>query len=144
MKSDILNNKKRLLREWESMGLFDGLIGNASEVNIEKLKEDLKEILIPSENIEHAYKVIRDMFVFTNKRLLLIDKQGMTGKKVEYHSIPYKSILHFSIETAGTFDLEAELKIWVSGSQLPIQKNFNKTTNIYSLQKVLAEHVLQQ
>ncbi|HWK23654.1 MAG TPA: PH domain-containing protein [Ureibacillus sp.] len=123
------------------MGLFDGLMGNASELNIDKLKEELKEVLIPSENIEHAYKVIRDMFIFTDKRLILIDKQGMTGKKTEYHSIPYKSILHFSVETAGTFDLEAELKIWVSGSQLPIQKNFNKTTNIYDVQRVLAENI---
>lgn len=125
------------------MGLFDGLIGNATEVNLDKLKEELKEVLIPSEKIEHAYKVIRDMFIFTDKRLILIDKQGMTGKKTEYHSIPYKNILHFSIETAGTFDLEAELKIWVSGSQLPIQKNFNKTTNIYNVQRVLAENVMK-
>ncbi|NLY78572.1 MAG: PH domain-containing protein, partial [Lysinibacillus sp.] len=74
------------------MGLFDGLMGNASEVDVGKVSEELKEILIPSEKVEHAYKVIRDMFVFTNKRLILVDKQGMTGKKVEYHSIPYHSI----------------------------------------------------
>ncbi|HWK22344.1 MAG TPA: PH domain-containing protein [Ureibacillus sp.] len=125
------------------MGLFDGLMGNASELNIDKLKEELKEVLIPSEKIEHAYKVIRDMFIFTDRRLILIDKQGVTGKKTEYHSIPYKSILHFSVETAGTFDLEAELKIWVSGSQLPIQKNFNKSTNIYDVQRVLAANILK-
>ncbi len=50
----------------------------------------------------------------------------MTAKKIEYHSIPYKSITHFSIETAGNFDLDAELKIWISGTQLPIEKQFNK------------------
>ena len=125
------------------MGLFSGLMGNASEVNIGQLTEELKEVLIPSENIEHAYKVIIDMFVFTNKRLILIDKQGMTGKKTDYHSIPYKSILHFSVETAGTFDLDAELKIWISGNQLPIEKTFNKTSNIYDVQRVLAENVLK-
>ncbi|HAU35944.1 MAG TPA: cytoplasmic protein, partial [Lysinibacillus sp.] len=59
-----------------------------------------------------------------------------------YHSIPYKNIVHFSVETAGTFDLDAELKIWVSGSSLPIQKNFNKATNIYKVQSVLAQYVL--
>ncbi len=124
------------------MGLFDGLMGNASEVNLDKLQEDMKEILIPNETIQNAYKIIRDTFIFTNKRLILIDKQGVTGKKTEYHSIPYKNILHFSVETAGTFDLDAELKIWVSGSQVPIQKNFNKSTNIYKVQSVLAEYVL--
>lgn len=124
------------------MGLFDGLIGNASELNVNKLEEELKDLLIPNESIKNAYKVIRDTFIFTDKRLILIDKQGVTGKKTEYHSIPYKSILHFSVETAGTFDLDAELKIWVSGSNLPIQKNFNKSTNIYKVQSVLAEYVL--
>ena len=124
------------------MGLFDGIMGNASEVNLDKLQEEMKEILIPNEPIQNAYKIIRDTFIFTNKRLILIDKQGVTGKKTEYHSIPYKNILHFSVETAGTFDLDAELKIWVSGSQLPIQKNFNKSTNIYKVQSVLAEYVL--
>lgn len=124
------------------MGLFDGLIGNASEVSITKLQEELKELLISGETIENAYKVIRDTFIFTNKRLILIDKQGVTGKKTEYHSIPYKNIVHFSVETAGTFDLDAELKIWVSGSAVPIQKNFNKSTNIYQVQSVLAGYVL--
>ncbi|TKI70583.1 PH domain-containing protein [Lysinibacillus mangiferihumi] len=124
------------------MGLFDGIMGNASEVNLDKLQEEMKEILIPNETIQNAYKIIRDTFIFTNKRLILIDKQGVTGKKTEYHSIPYKNILHFSVETAGTFDLDAELKIWISGSQVPIQKNFNKSTNIYKVQSVLAEYVL--
>jgi len=124
------------------VGLFDGLIGNASEVNLEKLQEEVHDLLIPNETVKNAYRIIRDTFIFTNKRLILIDKQGVTGKKTEYHSIPYKNIVHFSVETAGTFDLDAELKIWVSGSSLPIQKNFNKATNIYKVQSVLAQYVL--
>jgi len=124
------------------MGILDGLMGNASEQSTDKLKEELKDVLIPSEKIEHAYKVIRDMFVFTDKRLILIDKQGMTGKKTEYHSIPYKSIVHFSVETMGTFDFDAELKIWVSGSQIPLQKKFNKTDSIINVQRVLAGYIV--
>jgi len=126
------------------MGLLDGLMGNATEVDLGKLQEELKDLLIPNETIKNAYKVIRDTFIFTNKRLILIDKQGVTGKKTEYHSIPYKNILHFSVETAGTFDLDAELKIWVSGTGLPLQKKFNKSTNIYKVQSVLAEYVLEK
>lgn len=124
------------------MGIMDGLMGNASQVNLGKLQEELKELLTSTETIKNAFKIIRDTFVFTDKRLILIDKQGVTGKKTEYHSIPYKSIVHFSVETAGTFDLDSELKIWISGSDLPIEKKFNKSTNIYEVQKVLAEHVL--
>ena len=125
------------------MGLLDGLMGNASEVELDKVEKELKDLLVPSEKVEHAYKLIRDLFVFTDKRLLLIDKQGMTGKKVEYHSIPYKSVVHFSVETAGTLDLDAELKIWISGSAVPIQKKFNKSLNIYKVQSVLAAYVLK-
>lgn len=125
------------------MGLFDGLMGNASEVSVAEAQHELGHILAKSESIEKAYRLIRDLFIFTNKRLILIDKQGLTGKKVEYHSIPYKSITHFSIETAGNFDLDAELKIFVSGSQMPIQKQFNKNLNIYEVQSVLAEYVMK-
>ncbi|MGG5252806.1 PH domain-containing protein [Neobacillus sp. SM06] len=125
------------------MGLFDGMIGNAAEINIEEVQRDFTKILASNERIEKAYKLIRDLFIFTNKRLILVDKQGLTGKKVEYHSIPYKNITHFSIETAGHFDLDAELKIWISGNALPLQKQFNKSLNIYELQSILAEYVLK-
>lgn len=125
------------------MGLLDGLLGNASEVNLPEVQREYSNILAENENIERAYRLIRDMFIFTNKRLILIDKQGVTGKKVEYHSIPYKSITHFSIETAGHFDLDAELKIWLSGKAEPIEKQFNKSLNIYALQSILATYVLK-
>lgn len=125
------------------MGLLDGLMGNASEVNLEQVQKEYGSVLAENENIEKAYRLIRDMFIFTNKRLILVDIQGMTGKKAEYHSIPYKSITHFSIETAGHFDLDAELKIWISGNSVPIEKKFNKSLNIYTLQSVLATYVLK-
>lgn len=124
------------------MGFLDGLMGNASEVNLEEVREEFSKILAPSERIEKAYRLIRDLFIFTDKRLILVDKQGLTGKKMEFHSLPYRSITHFSIETAGNFDLDAELKIWISGSGTPIQKQFNKSLNIYEVQSVLAEYVL--
>ena len=125
------------------MGILDGLMGNASELELDKVKEELKDLLTGSEKVEHAFKLIRDLIIFTDKRLLLVDKQGMTGKKMEYHSIPYKSVVHFSIETAGTFDMDAELKIWLSGNSVPLQKKFNKSLNIYKVQSVLAEYVLK-
>ena len=56
------------------------------------------------------------MFVFTDKRLIFVNRQGLTGSKVELQSIPYRSITRFTIETAGTFDLDAQLKIWLTGS----------------------------
>lgn len=125
------------------MGLLDGLMGNASKVDASKIQQEFAQILAPGEKVEHAYQLIRDYFVFTDKRFVLVDKQGMTGSKVEYHSIPYKSITHFSIETAGTFDLDAELKIWISSNPVPLQKTFNKRLSIYEVQSVLASYVLK-
>jgi hypothetical protein len=126
------------------MGLFSALLGNAGAVNQETLLKDYGKLLIEDEDIELGFKLIRDTFIFTNKRLILIEKQGITGSKVEYKSILYKSITRFSVETAGTFDLEAELKIWVSSEVNPsIVKQFNKSVNVYDVQSVLAHHVLK-
>jgi hypothetical protein len=125
------------------MGLLAGLMGNASTVDSAELQREYQHLLIEGEQIELGFKLIRDMFIFTNKRLILVEKQGLTGSKLEYKSVTYKSITRFSIETAGTFDLDAELKIWVSGEQLPsIQKQFTKAVNVYDVQKVLATHIL--
>lgn len=123
------------------MGLFNGLMGNASEYKIEDAQKEYGHLLSDKEVIDKAYKLVRDMFIFTNRRLILVDVQGVTGKKIEFKSIPYSKITSFSIETAGHLDLDAELKIWVSGLSQPIQKQFNKTLNIYEVQAELAEHV---
>ena len=126
------------------MGLFSALLGNAGAVNQETLVKDYGKLLITGEEIELGFKLIRDTFIFTNKRLILVDMQGLTGSKTEYKTITYKSITRFSIETAGTFDLEAELKIWISSEVQPsIVKQFNKSVNVYDVQKVLAHHVLK-
>lgn len=126
------------------MGLFSALIGNAGAVSPDELAKHYGRLLTENEEIELGFKLIRDTFIFTNKRLILVDVQGITGSKTEYKSISYKSISRFSIETAGTFDLEAELKIWISSEQMPsITKKFNKSVNVYDVQKVLAFHVLK-
>jgi len=125
------------------MGLLDGVLGNASEVDPGKVQDEFQQILAPGEKVEHAYVLIRDYFVFTDKRLVFVNKQGLTGKKVEYHSIPYRAITHFSIETGGSFDLDAELKIWISGQALPFTQEFNKRLSIYTVQAVLASYVLK-
>jgi len=72
-----------------------------------------------------------------------VDKQGLTGKKTDYHSIPYKSISTYSVETAGHFDLEAELCIYISSSTMPLKKTFNKSVNIYEVQAVLSQYILK-
>ena len=124
------------------MGLLDNLMGNASEVEPAQVQGELSELLLPDESVHRAYAVFRDLFVFTSRRLLLVDRQGMTGKKTQYLSVAYRAITHFSVETAGSFDADAELVIHVSGGAEPIRKDFGKKSNILDIQRVLAHYVL--
>lgn len=119
------------------MGLLDALMGNASEVDTGEVADELAPILGEAEQVVVAYKMVRDMFVFTNKRLMFIDKQGMTGKKVDYLSIPYKSITQFKVETAGHLDTDCELKIWISGQGSPLEVEL-KSSLAQDVQKSLA------
>ena len=116
------------------MGLLSTLLGHASDLTPEQTREDLDGILLPEEPVEVAFKVIRDLFVFTDRRLILVDKQGVTSRKVDYLVVPYRAITSYSIETAGTLDMDSELKIWTSGRADPIQKTLKRGANIRGIQ----------
>ena len=125
------------------MGIFNAILGNASEVNIENISKEFEPILIDGEVIEKAYKMIKDMFIFTNKRLILVEKQ-LVGTKVDYLSIPYSNIKKFSKESAGILDLDADLKIWLTNESNPIVKQFGKGgNNINEVYKILSQHILK-
>ena len=117
------------------------LFGNAHTVDPGQAQQEYARLLGQGERVQAAYVLIRDTILFTDRRLILVDKQGITGRKVEYHSIPYRSITHFAVETAGTFDLDAELKIWISGTPAPIEKTFTKGVDIYEVQAILTQFV---
>ncbi len=124
------------------MGILSAIIGNASQVDVDKIIKDYEAIFFEGESVECAFILMRDVYIFTTKRLILVDKQGFTGRKVEYLSVPYRAITRFSVETAGHFDLDAELKIWISSAAEPtLKRTFNKSANIYQIQKLLAQYV---
>lgn len=124
------------------MGLFNAILGNASEVTIEAVSKEFEPILVNGENIEKAFRLIKDMFVFTNKRLILVEK-SLVGSKADYLTIPYSSIIKFSKESAGMLDLDAELKIWIKDQEQPIKKQFGKGgNNINEVYKILGQHTL--
>lgn len=124
------------------MGIINTFFGNVSEMDTADLQKEFGRLLCDGEQMEKAYKLIRDKWVFTNKRLIILNAQGVTGKKREYLSIPYGSVERFSIETAGTFDMDADLKIWIKGSDTPLEQNFGKDNDIWEVHKVLAHYVL--
>jgi hypothetical protein len=124
------------------MGLLSGLLGHSSKTDITTLQQEFMPILVEGEELVAAYRVLRDMMVFTNKRLILIDKQGVTGSKTDYHTIPYSRIVRFSKESAGIMDLEAELKIWTVGEPQPIARTFTKNQNVNEAYQLLSRAVL--
>lgn len=125
------------------MGLISGLLGHSSKADISKLQEEFQPILVEGEELLAAYKVLRDMIVFTSKRLILVDKQGLTSSKTEYQSIPYGRVIRFSKESAGVMDLDAELKIWIVGGAQPITKTFGKKENVNEVYQLLSRAVLE-
>ena len=125
------------------MSLLNNLLGNATEVDIEELRKEFGEILIDGEEIEAAFRIFRDKWVFTNKRLIMLNVQGVTGSKREYRSIPYHSIDQFSVETGGTFDDDCEMKLWIKGMHEPLKKEFKRNIDVKALQRMLAKHILK-
>ena len=124
--------------------MLDRVLGNAVKVDNSVAMQELQPFLIQDEGILLTFKLLRDLVVFTDLRLILIDKQGLSGKKAEYHSIPYKSISHFSIESAGRFDRDTDLKIYVKGLDYVIEKKLKKGSEVLlEVQRALAHYVLR-
>ena len=125
------------------MGLINNLFGNATSVDLDDIQKEYDAILYDGEKLETAYRIFRDKWVFTDRRLIIQDTQGLTGKKREYLSLPYRSLSFFSIETAGTLDDDCELKLWITGRNEPFVQEFSRNTDIHSLQQTLARHILE-
>ena len=124
------------------MGLLNTILGNASQVNINEIKAQFENVLVENENIEAAFSLFRDKMVFTNKRIIFLDKQNVTGSKKEYLSVPYHAVSVFSVESAGTFDADAEIKLWVREIG-QITKKVGKNTDTMQIQKILASYILK-
>lgn len=102
--------------------------------------KEVEEILIEGETAEAAYKTVRDVAVVTNKRIIIADRQGITGKKVEIYTIPFKSIVIYSSENGGKIDLNAELELWTRAGKFKLL--LNKKVNIRKLDRIIASHIL--
>ncbi len=125
------------------MSLVDHLMGNKTAIFPEELNGLYGHILAQNEEFIVGFKSFRDSILFTSKRLILVDVQGLTGSKIEFMSVPYSSITAFSLETKGTFDMDSDLKMWV-GSNLDsfIQRKLSRKIDIATLNRLLATHIL--
>ena len=101
---------------------------------------DVQELLINGEVAEWAFRTIRNVAIFTNKRLIVKDVQGLTGSKVEIYSLPYSSVHMWSTENAGMLDFTSEVELWTRAGNIKIQ--LKRDINIRSFERLLAEYIL--
>lgn len=110
-------------------------------IDSSKMLPHIQQFLIGGEQVLKVFQTVRDQLVFTNKRIIAANVQGLMGKKIDYTSIPYSKIQTFSVETAGTLDLDCELEIYISSIgklRFEIKGNFDVVT----FNKTISEYVL--
>ena len=101
---------------------------------------DVQELLINGEVAERAFRTVRDVAIFTNKRLIVKDVQGLTGSKVEIYSLPYSSVHMWSTENTGMLDFTSEVELWTRAGNIKIQ--LKRDINIRTFERLLAEYIL--
>lgn len=109
--------------------------------DLAQVSSEITPLLVQGEELHAAFKGARDYVVFTSKRLIAVNVQGITGKKRDYTSLPYSKVQAFSVETAGTFDLDAELDLWFSGLG-KVRLEFKGQVNIRALSQLIGSYVL--
>ncbi|WP_054741774.1 PH domain-containing protein [Cellulosilyticum ruminicola] len=112
-----------------------------SMMNSNEAEEVIKPILVPNEKIEVAFRTVRDKVIFTSKRIITVNIQGVSGKRKDYTTIPYGRIQAFSVQTSGTFDLESELNIWIS-SVGKLHFEISGRYDVQNINRLLSEYVL--
>lgn len=111
------------------------------EVPVAEVASQIGPLLLDDEKAYAAFKGMRDYIVFTSKRIIAVNVQGITGKKKDFTSLPFSKVQTFSLETAGTFDLDAELELWFSGLG-KVKFEFKGKTDVAYLNKLVAHYVL--
>ncbi len=101
---------------------------------------DVQNILVESEQPVVAYKTLRDVAVVTNKRIIVADRQGITGKKVEIYTIPFKSIVMYSSENTGVLDFNAELELWTRAGKFKLR--LGRGVDVRKLDQIIAQYIL--
>lgn len=119
----------------------NGTFFKLKQVNPDSILKDIELLLVPSEEVISAYKGIRDYVVFTDKRVIAVNVQGMTGKKKDFTSLPYAKISTFSVETSGVLDLDSELEMYFSGLG-KVKFEFTGRSDIVRIGQIIGSYAL--
>jgi len=121
--------------------VMDANIMNLRAIKVSGVRKEVSSLLVGGETVISAFQTVRDQVVFTNKRVFVVNVQGITGKKTSYFSYPYSKVQYFGIETAGVFDIDSELILAFSnGARL--QFDFKSNVNIGEICSTISEFIL--
>ena len=101
----------------------------------------ISPMFVEGESILGTFQSVRDGVVFTNKRIITINVQGLTGKKKDFTSLPYSKIQSYSVETAGVLDLDSELVLWFSGLG-KVKLEFVQRADVAAICRTISQFVL--
>jgi hypothetical protein len=133
---DLTQRTVSLVIDFDKQSVF-----KLGEYSPDAVRNDIAPLLIDGEDVVSAFKGARDFVVFTDRRVIAVNVQGMTGKKRDFSSLPYAKVQAFSVETAGTFDLDAELDLWFSGLG-KVRFEFKGSSDIRKIGQMIAQFVL--
>ena len=120
---------------------FDSNIVNLKEIKVSEIKNEVFSMLVEEEQAVLAFQSVRDQVVFTNKRIIVINVQGITGKKISYFSYPFSKVQYFGVETAGVFDIDCELILAFSnGGKLSL--DFELEVDIRKISSLIAKYIM--
>ena len=123
-----------------------GIIGDANLLNLRAIKlsevrPEVPELMMNGEQMMQAFMTMRDQVIFTDRRIFVVNVQGITGKKISYFSYPYSKVIYFGIETAGVLDVDSELVLaFANGARL--QFDFKTNVDIHQISMLISNYIL--
>ena len=114
---------------------------NLKEIAQKQVKSEVNNMLVTGENIIQCFQTVRDQVVFTDKRVIVVNVQGITGKKTSYFSYPYSKVLYFGIETAGVLDIDSELIMTFANGKV-LQFDFRSKVDIKGICSNIQQYIL--
>ena len=116
---------------------------NLKPIPVNMVRDEVYGMLIDGEVCMMAFQTVRDQLVFTNKRIISIDVQGITGKRKSYASMPYSKIQYFAVQTPGFAEIIPDSELFLMFSNgMTATFDFKGNTDIGSIRRMIAEYVL--
>ena len=120
---------------------MDANIMNLKEISLQSVRPEVPTLLVNGENMVMAFQTVRDQVIFTDKRIFVVNVQGITGKRTSYFSYPYSKVQYFGIETAGVLDIDSEL-VFAFSNGARLQFDFKSKVDIRKISMMVSNYIL--